>query len=241
MAERGVTCHQCGASTALPEDLRAKTFGCAYCGAEIETASVVGREAVSADALLDHVARVAAAPVANLRENVLAAPRFEGGSAGTQAAQCKRCHAAVAVPLDVTVHTFACGACGSAERVVDYVSDKERLDLDMARQIAGNEAFKRLKAEGVPCVRCAGVNAVPDDGSVQLVCRFCNATILLTDHVDASAIARARLKHGVFALRDEALRAQEAGQRRVRWLAITVSVLVAAVVLLVNLLGGRSR
>ncbi len=240
MAERGVTCQRCGASTPLPADLRAATFACAFCGAQNDTAAVVGREAPSADALLGHIAQIAADP-ANLRAMVQNAPRFEGGSAGTRAASCMRCHAPVAVPLDVTIHQFACGACGSTERVEAYISDKERLDIDMARQLAGNEAFKRLKAEGVPCVRCAGKNAVPDDGSVQLVCRFCNATILLTDHVDASAIARNRLKHGVFAMRDEALRANAANERRTRTLAITVAVLVALVVLGVNLIGFLRR
>lgn len=240
MAERGVTCQHCGASTPLPADLRAATFACAFCGAQNNTAAVVGREATSADALLGHLEQIVANP-GNLREQVQSAPRFEGGSAGTRAAQCTRCHAPVEVPLDVTVQQFVCGACGSTERVDAYVSDKERLDIDMARQVAGNEAFKRLVAEGVPCVRCAGKNAVPDDGSVQLVCRFCQATILLTDHVDASAIARSRLKHRVFAMRDQALRANEGTERRARTIAITVAVLVAVVVLGVNLLGLARR
>ena len=75
----------------------------------------------------------------------------------------------------------------------------------MARQVAGNEAWRRLLADGVACGRCGGVNAVPDDGSVQLACSFCGAAVLLSDHVDAGAVARHRLKHGVFAMRDEAL------------------------------------
>jgi hypothetical protein len=236
MAERGVTCHRCGASTALPEDLRVRTFGCTFCGAEIETASVVGREAVSADALLDHIARNVASR-GDLGEMARSAPRFEGGSAGTRAARCMRCDAPVEVPLDVTVHHFVCGGCGSNEPVVAYVSDKERLEIDMARQIAGNEAFKRLKAEGVPCVRCAGKNAVPDDGSVQLVCRFCNATILLTDHVDPSAIARSRLKHGAYAMRDQARAANEASQRRARMISIGIVVAIVVLIAVVNLVG----
>ena len=240
MVERGVTCHRCGASTPLPADLRVPVFGCAFCGAEIETAAVVGREAVSADALHHHVAG-AAAHRSDLREFVRSAPRFEGGSAGFRGARCLRCDAPVEVPLDVTVHQFTCGACGSAERVDAYISDKERLDIDMARQIAGNEALARLRAEGVPCVRCAGRNAVPDDGSVQVVCRFCGATILLTDHVDASAVARSRLKHGALARRDEALRANAAVERRARTVSIAVVVAVVVVIVVAIAAGAATR
>lgn len=222
MAERGVTCHHCGASTPLPEDLRAPTFHCAFCAAEIVTASVAGREAVSADALIGHIEQVMAKPPADLVASVHAAPKFEGGNAGTRASQCQRCGASVEVPLDLTVHHFACGACGANQPVNAYISDRERFELDMARQVAGNEALKRLKAEGVACGKCAGRNPVPDDGRVQIVCQFCRATILLGEHADPSAVARNRLKHAVYGIRDEAIRAQERQQRVVRNVVLAI-------------------
>ena len=204
---RGVTCHRCGASTPLPDDLRVPVFACAFCRAELTTASYAGAAAVSADALLGHIGQVidGAVPVA---QGAATAPRFQGGSTETRAATCQHCAAPIAVPLNVEVRELTCAGCGRVQPVNRYISDAERFALDMERQVAGNEAFKRLSAEGVPCSRCGGKNAVPQDGSVQLLCKFCKGTILLSDHVDASAIARARLKHGVFAMRDAAIQQQ---------------------------------
>ncbi|MBX3227028.1 MAG: hypothetical protein KIT84_41275 [Labilithrix sp.] len=218
---RGVTCRQCGASTPLPDDLRVPSFACQYCRAQLVTAAYAGAAAVSADALLGHVG------AAMRGERTDAAPRFEGSrSAATRAAECRHCRAPVAVPLDVTVHTFRCAPCGREQRVNEYVSDGERLAIDLGRQVAGNDALARLRAEGVECSRCGGKNAVPDDGSVQIVCQFCKAAVLLSDHVDASAVARARLKHGIHAARGEIVHKRTARDK----LIIIGAVIAAAVI-----------
>lgn len=210
---QGVTCHHCGASTPLPDDLRVPSFACAYCRAQLTTASYAGAAAVSADALMGHLGQVVRDRTP-AHEAVANAPRFQGGSTETRPAKCLHCAAAVMVPLDLTVREFTCPACGRAELVNRYLSDAERFTLDMQRQVAGNEALKRLRAEGVSCSRCGGKNPVPDDGAVQIPCQFCRATILLSDHVDASAVARARLKHGVYAMRDAMIQQQAATNRK---------------------------
>jgi hypothetical protein len=227
MTNRGVTCPRCGGSTPLPHDLRVPTFECAFCHATLQTAAYAGQAAVSADALLGHIGAVVSAP-AHAAAHAQAAPRFQGGSSEHRPAQCRACGGAVAVPLDLQVRTFGCPTCGRTHQVDDYVSNDERFRLDMARQVAGNEALRRLQAEGVPCGRCGGRNAVPSDGSVQVPCSFCGAPILLSDHVDASAVARQRLKHGVFALQEQLVAAQKA---RDRWI-LTVIVAVVAVALI---------
>jgi len=103
--------------------------------------------------------------------------------------------------------------------------------FDPAGQIAGNQALARLRAEGVRCGGCGGLNPVPDDGSVQVVCRFCGAAVLLADHVDPAAVGRDRLKHGIFAFRDEVIRQQEARDRLVRNVILAaVGVIVLAIV-----------
>ncbi len=220
---RGVTCGRCGASTPLPDDLTLPSFTCGFCHAVLETAAYAGQAAVSADALLGYVGTALESGVATPES----APQFQGGSASTRAAPCRRCGAPIEVPLDVSVRELSCAGCGQRQRVSDYVSDEERFALDMQRQVAGNEAFARLKAEGVPCGACGAKSPVPDDGSVQLVCAYCGATILLSDHVDETAVARARLKHGVFAMREEAMRKQAERSRRVN---LVVGVVVALVV-----------
>src|SRR5690606_20596512 len=101
-------------------------------------------------------------------------------------AKCHHCGGAVAVPLDLQVNILHCAACGRAQRVTDYISNNERFRLDMARQLAGNQALLRLQAEGVDCPSCGGKNAVLDDGSMQVTCRFCATPILLSAFVDAS-------------------------------------------------------
>ena len=82
-SDRGVTCSACGAATPLPDDLLVPTFACAFCHATLTTADYAGEAAVSADALVGHIERLAADPkaaMANLDESVRSAPRFAGGS-----------------------------------------------------------------------------------------------------------------------------------------------------------------
>ena len=195
-----------------------------------------GVAAVSADALLGHVRAAMALPTVDAAiEASRSAPRFQETNPATRAAQCLKCARPVEVPLDLYQHHFTCPGCHAVEPVNAYVSDKERLDLDMARQVAGNEAYRRLLAEGVACGRCGGANAVPDDGSVQLICSFCGAAVLLSDHVDAGAVARHRLKHGAFARRDEALRANAAHTRKGNTVVAVVVALIFVGVVVANL------
>ncbi len=233
----GVTCTFCGASTPLPDDLRVPAFACAFCKATLRTADYAGSAAVSADGLIGYLQESFANPETAI-ERAQHAPRFEGGDTNTRPAPCLRCGETLAVPLDLQVSTVTCPGCKSPQPVSGYISDRERFELDMARQAAGNQAYKRLLAEGVRCGRCGGTNPVPDDGSVQLVCSFCGAAVLLAEHVDPSAIARHRLKHGVFALRDEALRMNAAHtQRTNRVVGVVVALLVAGFVVAGLLLG----
>lgn len=238
MAERGIHCTSCGASTPLPDDLRVPTFACRFCHAVLETRRFAGSAASSADALLGHMQAAIAQPPADVLASIDAAPRFQGGGGNTRAERCKECGADVAVPLDVEVHTFSCGGCGREQRVDRYVSDRERFELDMQRQVAGNEALKRLEAEGVPCGRCGGHNQVPADGSVQFVCRYCGSAILLSEHVDATAVARQRLAKGVFAMRDDLIRQQEERDRKVKGVVLAVVALVVVFIVGINVLGG---
>jgi len=220
----------------MPDDLRTPTFACAFCRGELRTADYAGAAAVSADALLAHVRAAVALPsAAEAIEAARSAPRFQETSSASRAAQCLKCAGPVEVPLDLYQHQFTCPGCHAVQQVNDYVSDKERLELDMARQVAGNEAYRRLLAEGVACGRCGGVNAVRDDGSVQLTCSFCGAAVLLSDHVDAGAVARHRLKHGVFAMRDEALRANAAHTRKVNTAVAVVVALIFVGFVVANL------
>ena len=85
---------------------------------------------------------------------------------------CKRCGASVGVPLDLTVNQLTCGGCGTAQPVNAYISDGERFAMDMQRQVAGNDALKALKASGVPCTKCGGLNPFPPDGQIQTVCKL---------------------------------------------------------------------
>jgi hypothetical protein len=203
--DRGVTCKACGGSTPLPDDLTVATFPCQFCRAVLETHAHAGEQAVTADQLASHLRGLAANAEQAVRgeHDRGAAPAFADHNAATRAGSCTACGAPVAVPLDLRVHQFSCAACGRAHRVADYVSDQERFELDQARQVAGNEALRALRETGVACTKCGGKNDVPADGSVQLGCRFCGATILLSDHVDAGAVARARLKEAAFEIRDD--------------------------------------
>ena len=215
--DRGVTCSQCGASTPLPEDLTTPTFSCTFCRAVLETRQYAGAQAVTADVLGAHLRGVAADPqkaMQDLRDGVRA-PVFEDENHATRAAACTACGAAIAVPLNLRVHHVTCNACGKTHPVSQYVSDGERFELDMQRQVAGNEALRALAQTGVACTKCGGRNDVPIDGTVQITCRFCSQTILLSDHVDAGAIARARLKNAVSEMRDELRQREE--ESRTAW------------------------
>lgn len=224
----------------MPDDLRTPTFACAFCRGELRTADYAGAAAVSADALLGHVRAAVAMPSAeHAIEAGRSAPRFQETNRATRAARCLRCAGPVEVPLDLYQNQLTCPGCHAVQPVNAYVSDKERLELDLARQVAGNEAYRRLLAEGVACGRCGGVNAVRDDGSVQLTCSFCGAAVLLSDHVDAGAVARHRLKHGVFAMRDEALRANAAHTRKVNTLVAVVVALIVVGFVVANLVVTR--
>lgn len=233
---RGVRCPQCGASTPLPDDLRVPTFQCAFCQTVLDTAKFAGEAAVSADELVGFLGNVVADPRAAMAR-IHEAPRFEGGSREFRSMTCQRCSAPVEVPLDLQVREFRCEGCASTQSIDHYIPHEERFRLDMERQVAGNEALKRLQAEGVPCGRCGGENAVPADGSVQFTCTFCSAVILLSDHVDASAVARQRLKHGAMAVRADLQRQHEAQIERNRWIFAVVMGVVILAVIVVNVVG----
>ena len=234
---RGIRCPQCGASTPLPDDLRVPTFACAFCQKALVTADFAGVSAVSADALLGHMESAFADP-ATAMDRIHEAPRFVGGSTQSRAMACLRCSAPVEVPLDLEVRELRCAGCGQTQAIHAYIPDDERFRLDMERQVAGNDALKRIQAEGVPCGRCGGQNRVPDDGSVQFVCAFCGAAILLSDHVDATAVARQRMKHGVYGMRDELRRQQAERDAKVKWIVAAVVVAVTVAVAAINLLAG---
>ena len=229
--DRGVTCQRCGGSTPLPDDLRVPTFPCRACGVPLSTAEYAGKTQVSADALLGHLGQIMGSDPLTAAARAHEGPRFLGGSAATRAAPCRHCQAPLTLSLDVEVRTTTCGGCGRVQSIDDYIPNQERFELDMARQIAGNEALTALIASGAPCGKCGARTAVPDDGSVQVACQFCGATVLLSDHVDASAIARRRLKHGVFAMQHAALADHSARQRK-------IPVIVGAAVLFVVLVLG---
>lgn len=230
---RGIQCPQCGASTPLPDDLRVPTFQCAFCQTSLPTAKFAGAAAVSADALVGFIGTLAEDPRAAMA-NIHEAPRFDGGSRELRAMTCMRCSASVQVPLDLQVREFACEGCGVTQAIDDYIPHEERFRLDMERQVAGNEALRRIQADGVPCGRCGGQNAVPDDGSVQFTCSFCQAVILLSDHADASAVARQRMKHGSRAVRAELQRQHEAQVDRSRRIAAAIVVVVVLAILVAN-------
>jgi hypothetical protein len=207
---RGVECKACGASTPLPDDLRIPTFSCAFCHAQLQTVAYVGETAQAADEMRAFFQRVVHSPDA-----IGTAPRLPTANRDeTRPGKCRRCGGAIAISLDLRVHQVTCGACGHVDPINAHVSDAERLQLDMARQIAGNQSLKQLRAEGVACDRCGGTNPVPDDGSVQIICRQCGQPILLADHVDKDALARSRLKHAAMELRAGIQERQQNAQKK---------------------------
>ncbi|MEZ4340488.1 MAG: hypothetical protein R3B82_28035 [Sandaracinaceae bacterium] len=234
-SRRGVTCPECGASTLLPDDLTVPSFACAFCHAVLSTAAFAGESAVSADALVGHAQSVMADPT-SWKERMAEAPRFRGSSAQSRPSTCLHCRADVDVPLALEVHFLTCPSCGKEQPVAQHISDRERLELDMARQVAGNDAYERLLAEGLDCRKCGAHNPVPDDGRVQLTCAHCRAVILLSDDVDETAVARRRLRAGMLEVREEAMRAQEQRQRTTQIVVVTLIVLALAAAVVANLL-----
>jgi DNA-directed RNA polymerase subunit RPC12/RpoP len=194
---KGVTCSHCGASTPLPDDLRTPRFECQYCHTVLETVAYAGLGAVRAEemrAVLDGIAR-GEVPTSTPQ-------RLVHGGDGTRDLPCVHCKATLAVPLHIETSTVTCAACGRVEPVNRYISDAERLEIDMQRQIAGNAAVAELVRNGIPCDRCGAPNQVPEPIPVQVVCSACSHAILLSGHVPADAVDRARLKHSALALRD---------------------------------------
>jgi DNA-directed RNA polymerase subunit RPC12/RpoP len=236
---RGVACGRCGASTPLPDDIRVPSFRCAYCGVELATSAYVGREIASAEAMRQHFQAIAKDPREAMQSP---APRLEGGNRETRESRCRRCGAPVQVPLDLHARAVACGACGHTDGIAVHVSDKERFFLDMQRQMEGNKALARLRAEGVPCHACGARNPVTDVAAVQVVCKSCGAAILLSEHVPADAVARSRLKLGVSELR-AGIAAQQKRAAKVN-VIVTLSVfgafaLAAVVAIVLGLLSHR--
>ncbi|HRG95833.1 MAG TPA: hypothetical protein PLR99_06285 [Polyangiaceae bacterium] len=240
MSDKGVTCQRCGGSTPLPEDLRVPTFACRACGVELSTAAYAGNTQVSADAFLGHLGGLLGTDPSTAARRAHEGPRFQGGSKATREAPCRHCGATLTLSMDLEVRTTTCAGCGRAQSIDDYIPNEERFALDMARQVAGNEALKALLAAGVPCGKCGGQNPVPDDGRVQVVCQFCGTTILLSDHVDASAIARRRLKHGVFAMKDEVLREHAVRQRRLGWVVGGVVAFIVLLIAAIEIIASRA-
>jgi hypothetical protein len=222
---RGVTCPQCGGSTPLPDDLRVPTFACSFCHATLETAAFAGRGAVTAEGIARHLEGALDMTAREAIDGASSLQRFEDRNTDHREAPCKLCGATLHVPLALEVHVVTCGGCGREQRIDVYVSDAERLDLDLTRQREENAALDRLIASGVACGRCGGHNAVPDDGSAQLVCTHCRAAILLAEHVPAGAIARRRLKHAALGFRDAALAHDAANQAHARRVGLIVLVL----------------
>jgi hypothetical protein len=229
----GVTCSHCGASTPLPADLRIATFQCTYCHGELSTAKYAGVGAVRVDEMGAYLDAVLDA--GTVEGHV--APKLVHGTAGFREHPCAGCKAPLQVPLDVTINKVTCGACGRVDPVNRYVDDVERLNIDMARQQAGNDELKRLIAEGVKCRKCNAHNAVGEPIEVQQTCTSCGGVILLSDFVPADAVDRARLKAAVFGIRDRAMAKQASSGRRQAIMIIGLILAIAAIATIVSLAG----
>lgn len=220
---RGVECKSCGASTPLPDDLRVPSFSCAFCHQTLRTVDYAGEQTRAAAEMNAFFQRAVDRP-----HDLGTAPKLVTANRdATRPSRCRRCGAEISVSLDLRVHQVQCAACGHTDAVSAHISDAERMQLDMQRQVEGNDAYRRLIAEGVACERCGGKNDVPSDGAVQIVCRFCAQPILLRDHVDEDALARRQLRNAALAMRDGLQAKQKATDKRV---AIIILALVAAVV-----------
>jgi hypothetical protein len=206
---------------------------------QLSTAAYAGNTQVSADAFLGHLGHVLGSDPRTAAVRAHEGPRFQGGSTATRDAPCRHCQATLTLSMDLEVRTTTCGGCGRVQSIDDYIPNEERFALDMARQVAGNDALKVILAAGVPCGKCGGQNPVPDDGRVQVVCQFCGTTILLSDHVDATAIARRRLKHGVLGMKETVLREHAARQRRLRWVVGGVVAFIVLLIAVIEVVGSR--
>jgi hypothetical protein len=232
---RGVECKACGASTPLPDDLRVPTFQCAFCNAQLQTVAYVGETAQAADEMRAFFQRAVQTP-----NDLGVAPKLPTANRGaSRPSRCRKCGGAIDVSLDMRVHQVTCGACGHADAVNAHISDGERLQLDMARQISGNDALKRLRVEGVACGRCGGKNPVLDDGAVQIICSQCAQPILLADHVDPDALARSRLKHAALELR-AGIKAKQKNESRTVGIVLGIVFGVIAIGTVIALIVGRS-
>jgi transcription elongation factor Elf1 len=163
------------------------------------------------------------------------APKLEHGDAGTRDAECVHCGAGISVPLTITIPTVSCASCGKTEPVSRYVSDGERFQLDMARQLAGNQQLRELLHTGLTCPRCGAHNALSEPVPVQIACSSCRHTILLSDFAPADAVDRARLKQTALEFKQGLLAKQEANARRGRYIAfaivagLVIAILTAAI------------
>lgn len=228
----GVKCSTCGASTPLPSDLRIPTFECAYCHAQLETAAYAGVGAVRVDEMGAYMNAVLDSGTTDGH----VAPKLVHGTAGFRAMPCFACKAEVQVPLDVTITKVTC-ACGREAPVNRYISDVERLQIDMARQIAGNEELARLKVDGLRCRKCNAHNPVADPIEVQQICSSCRGVILLSDYVPPDAIDRQRLKASVDGIGGRGMAMQAASKRNQVFLIVGLFLAVGAIVAIVRLLG----
>jgi len=219
---QGVRCTHCGASTPLPDDLLIETFTCRFCATTLSTAAFAGEGAVRVDEMKAYLSAAIESPPTSY-EN---APKLVHGTAGFRRMPCVHCAAPIDVPLQITVPRVRCDACGREEFVKRYISDVERLQIDMARQVQGNQALKALIASGVSCGRCGANNPLSEPVEIQMSCRSCGHVILMKDHVPADAIDRARLKAAVVEIH-EAAKQQHADRSRTVAIFTVVIVVVA--------------
>lgn len=229
---KGVICTHCGASTPLPDDTRVPTFTCQYCHTVLQTVAYAGLGAVRADAMKSALAAAARGEAPSEAPQ----PLVHGGT-GSRTMACVHCRASLDVPLAVTVPRVTCGQCGKTEPVSRYISDAERLALDMQRQQAGNAAMAALLQKGIDCDRCGAPNAVPQPVPVQVICTACQHPILLAGRVAADAVDRARLRESVLAMRD-AMQTKATDAKRINLyvtLGVFALIVVIAVVALVAL------
>ncbi len=222
-----MVCSQCGASTPLPADLRAPTFHCAYCNAELSTAAYAGVGAVRVDEMGAFFNAVVETGTAEGH----VAPKLVHGTAGMRRMPCFACKTEIDIPLDVTISKVTCTSCGRDAAVSRYISDAERLQIDMARQVAGNTELERLLAEGVNCRRCNAHNTVREPVPVQLECASCRGVILLSDYIASDAVDRARLKASAYAMRDNLIAKHKASGNRNAIVIVAIIVVVIAIAL----------
>lgn len=222
-----MTCSQCGASTPLPADLRIPTFHCAYCNAALSTTAYAGVGAVR----VDEMGAFFNAVVESGSAEGHVAPKLVHGTAGMRRMPCFACTAEIEIPLDVTISRVTCTSCGRDAAVNRYISDVERLQIDMARQVSGNAELKRLIAEGVQCKRCNAQNTFGDPVPVQLECTSCRGVILISDYVASDAVDRSRLRANAYAMRDNLIAKRTASGNRNAIVIVAIIVVVIAIAL----------